>query len=218
MPWFFPSHRWPVPAWQCTRRHTHPYKCQMVMQHMSRNLQWSYPINYSHTSPPQNGYKCNNCPWKFTLASELTIHCRGTHDTRRHTCLWCPRYFINQQELVKHSNEHHHFSCSFCNDIFPSQIELVAHQAVKHGRLVWEEQEHQEEQASEEIPHFTCNHCTNSFSSQKGLDNHTIKFHTYIYGKCYKVFRDNTELDFHMDMIHNLTPRSLPAKYPDDNA
>ena len=117
---------------------------------------------------------------------------------------------------MKHSNKHHNFSCSFCNDIFPSQLELVAHQVVKHRRSTSEEQRHQEAHISEEMPHFTCNHFTHSVPSQKNLNNHNIKFHTFAYGKCYKVFKDEVELDFHMDRTQDPTPRKLPAKHPKD--
>ena len=129
--------------------------------------------------PPTEQLPVRRVPWRFSLVLELRIHSRGIHDARKYACLWCPRYFINKQELLKHSKEYHTFSCNLCNYIFPSQIELVAHQAVKHGRLASEEQEHQEEQASEEMPH-----CAHSFPSQKDLDDHTIKFHTFVCGKC----------------------------------
>ena len=39
----------------------------------------------------ENSYECDECNWKFSIVSELSIHRRDIHDTRRHSCYWCTR-------------------------------------------------------------------------------------------------------------------------------
>ena len=73
-----------------------------------------------------------------------------------------------------------------------------------------------EEETHQEKLHLECKHCGNNFPSQKDLDDHTIQFHIFVYRICYKVFKDSTKLDVHMDRIHDLTPRRLPAKHLED--
>ena len=63
---------------------------------------------------------------------------------------------------------------------------------------------------------FSCNQCVNFFSSQKDLDNHTCKYHTFICQICQHVSKTLPELDFHKDIMHNTTPRKLPAIHPKD--
>ena len=89
----------------------------------------------------ENSYECDECNWRFTLISELTIHGREFHDTREHTCYWCMRYFQTPELLLQHRNREHNFECSMCNDAFPSEDQLTAHQVVKHGKLITEADE-----------------------------------------------------------------------------
>ena len=63
---------------------------------------------------------------------------------------------------------------------------------------------------------FSCDQCVNFFSSQKDLDDHTCKHHTFICQICQHVSKTLPELDFHMDIMHDTTPKSLPAKHPKD--
>ena len=82
----------------------------------------------------ENSYECDECNWRFTLISELTIHGREFHDTREHACYWCTRYFQTPKLLLQHRNREHNFECSMCNNAFPSEDQLTAHQVVKHGK------------------------------------------------------------------------------------
>ena len=63
---------------------------------------------------------------------------------------------------------------------------------------------------------FSCNQCVNFFSSQKDLDDHTCKYHTFICQICQHVSKTLPELDFHKDIMHDTTPRKLPATHPKD--
>ena len=63
---------------------------------------------------------------------------------------------------------------------------------------------------------FSCNQCVNFFSSQKDLDDHTCKYHTFICQICQHISKTLPELDFHKDIMHNTTPRKLPATHPKD--
>ena len=90
-------------------------------------------------------YECDECDWRFTLISELTIHGREFHDTREHACYWCTRYFQTPELLLQHRNREHSFECSMCNDAFPSEDQLTAHQVVKHGKPITEEDERREQ-------------------------------------------------------------------------
>ena len=63
---------------------------------------------------------------------------------------------------------------------------------------------------------FSCNQCMNFFSSQKDLDDHTCKYHTFICQICQHVSKTLPELDFHKDIMHDTTPRKLPATHPED--
>ena len=89
----------------------------------------------------ENSYECDECNWRFTLISELTIHGREFHDTREHACYWCTRYFQTPELLLQHRNKEHNFECCMCNDAFPSEDQLMAHQVVKHGKLITEADE-----------------------------------------------------------------------------
>ena len=86
----------------------------------------------------ENSYECDECNWRFTLISELTIHGCEFHNTREHACHWCMRYFQTPELLLQHGNREHNFECSMCNDAFPSEDQLTAHQVVKHGKLITE--------------------------------------------------------------------------------
>ena len=92
----------------------------------------------------ENSYECDECNWRFTLISELTIHGREFHDTREHACYWCMRYFQTPELLLQHRNREHNFECIMCNDAFPSEDQLTAHQVVKHGKPITEADEWQE--------------------------------------------------------------------------
>ena len=63
---------------------------------------------------------------------------------------------------------------------------------------------------------FSCDQCVNFFSSQKDLDDHTYKYHTFICQICQHVSKTLPELDFHKDIMHNTTPRKLPAIHPEE--
>ena len=89
--------------------------------------------------PTENTYECDECNWRFTLISELTIHGREFHDTREHACYWCMRYYQTPELLLQHRNREHSFECIMCNDAFPSEDQLTAHQVVKHRKPITEE-------------------------------------------------------------------------------
>ena len=183
----------------------------------------------------ENSYKCDECNWRFTLISELTIHGREFHDTREHACHWCTRYFQTPELLLQHRNREHNFECSMCNDAFPSENQLTAHHVVKHGKPItetdeWRErmkeaqekrdkkrdQRHKRKEATRTPATFSCDQCMNFFSSQKDLDDHTCKYHTFICKICQHISKTLPELDFHKDIMHDTTPRKLPAIHPKD--
>ena len=70
----------------------------------------------------ENSYECDECNWRFTLISELTIHGREFHDTREHACYWCMSYFQTPELLLQHRNRELNFEFSMCNDAFPSFV------------------------------------------------------------------------------------------------
>ena len=169
------------------------------------------------------------------MISELTIHGRGFHNTREHACHWCTRYFQTPELLLQHRNREHNFECSMCNDAFPSEDQLTAHHIVKHGKPITEADERQErmkeaqekrdkkrdqrqrrKEAASTPATFSCNQCVNFFSSQKDLDDHMCKYHTFICQICQHVSKTLPELDFHKDIMHDTTPRKLPATHPED--
>ena len=183
----------------------------------------------------ENSFECDECNWRFTLISELTIHGREFHDTREHACHWCTRYFQTPELLLQHGNREHNFECSMCNDAFPSEDQLTAHQVVKHGKPITEADERRErmkeaqekrdkkrdqrqrrKEAASTPATFSCDQCVNFFSSQKDLDDHTCKYHTFICQICQHVSKTLPELDFHKDIMHDTTPRKLPATHPKD--
>ena len=183
----------------------------------------------------ENSYKCDECNWRFTLISELTIHGREFHDTREHACYWCTRYFQTPELLLQHRNREHNFECSMCNDAFPSEDQLTAHQVVKHGKPITEadeqrermkeaqekrdkkrDQRHKRKEVARTPATFSCDQCVNFFSSQKDLGDHTCKHYTFICQICQHVSKTLPELDFHKDIMHDTTPRKLPAIHPED--
>ena len=122
-----------------------------------------------------------------------------------------------------------------CNDAFPSEDQLTAHQVVKHGKPITEADEQREQmkeaqekrdkkrdqrqrgkEAASTPATFSCDQCMNFFSSQKDLDDHTCKYHTFICQICQHVSKTLPELDFHKDIMHDTTPRKLPAIHPKD--
>ena len=134
----------------------------------------------------QNSFECDECNWKFSTVSELTIHGRDIHDSRRHSCFWCPRYFRTPKLLLQHRNDNHNFECTMCNDAFPSALELTAHQTARHGKPITEEDEqyekrkdakelrdkrreqrHKREAATKTIPTFSCDQCAWATSTNR---------------------------------------------------
>ena len=113
--------------WSCSR-------CREIFDNLTELMEHTR----IHT---ENSYECDECNWRFTLISELTIHGREFHDTREHACHWCTRYFQTPELLLQHGNREHNFECSMCNDAFPSEDQLTAHQVVKHGKPITEEDE-----------------------------------------------------------------------------
>ena len=110
--------------WSCRR-------CEEIFDNLTQLMEYTG----IHT---ENSYKCDECNWKFTLISELTIHGHEFHDTWENACYWCMRYFQTLELLLQHRNREHNFECSMCNNAFPSEDQLTAHQVVKHGRLITE--------------------------------------------------------------------------------
>ena len=183
----------------------------------------------------ENSYECDECNWRFTLISELTIHVREFHDTREHACHWCTRYFQTPELLLQHRNREHNFECSMCNNAFPSEDQLTAHQVVKHGKRITEADERRErmkesqekrdkkrdqrykrKEAARTPATFSCDQCVNFFFSQKDLDDHTCKYHIFICQICQHVSKTLPELDFHKDIMYDTTPRKLPVIHPED--
>ena len=183
----------------------------------------------------ENTYECDECNWRFTLISELTIHGREFHDTREHACNWCTRYFQTPELLLQHRNREHNFECIMCNDAYPSEDQLTAHQVVKHGKPITEEDKRREqlkeaqerrdkkkdqrlkrEEATRTPATFSCDQCMNFFSSQRELDDHIHKYHTFICDVCQHISKTLPELDFHKDIMHDTTPRKVPAKHCKD--
>ena len=72
------------------------------------------------------------------------------------------------------------------------------------------------EEATRTPATFSCDQCVNFFSSQRELDDHTHKYHTFICEICQHISKTLPELDFHKDIMHDTTPRKLPAKHPKD--
>ena len=122
-----------------------------------------------------------------------------------------------------------------CNDAFPLEDKLMAHQVVKHGRPITEDDERQKqlkgaqkrrdrrreqrlkrEEAAKAPATFSCNQCINFFSSRKDLDNPIYKCHTFICQICQHTCKTQPELDFHVDIMHNTTPKKSTAKHPED--
>ena len=117
--------------WSCSRCREIFDNLTQLMEHMR-----------IHT---ENSYECDECNWRFTLISELTIHGHEFHDTREHACDWCMRYFQTPELLLQHRKRVHNFECSMCNDAFPSEDQLTAHQVVKHGKPITEADERREQ-------------------------------------------------------------------------
>ena len=122
-----------------------------------------------------------------------------------------------------------------CNDAFSSEDQLTAQQVVKHGKPIteadeWREQMkeaqekkdkkrdqgHKRKEVARTPATFSCDQCVNFFSSQKDLDDHTCKHHTFICQICQHISKTLPELDFHKDIMHDTTPRKLPAIQPED--
>ena len=78
------------------------------------------------------------------------------------------------------------------------------------------EQCHKREEVARTPATFSCDHCVNFFSKQKDLDDHICEYHTFVCPLCNHVSKTEGELDFHRDIMHDTTPRSLPAKSPGD--
>ena len=205
--------------WSCSR-------CREIFDNLTQLMEHTR----IHT---ENSYECDECNWRFTLISELTIHGREFHDTREHACYWCMRYFQTPELLLQHRNREHNFECSMCNNAFPSEDQLTAHQVVKHGKPIteadeWQEQmkeaqekrdkkrdqRHKREEVARTPATFSCDQCVNFFSSQKDLDDHTCKHHTFICQICQHVSKTLPEFDFHMDIMHDTTPKKLPPNIP----
>ena len=91
--------------WSCSR-------CKETFNNLNQLMEHTR----MHT---ENTYECDECNWKFTLVSELTIHGCEFHDTRDNACYWCPEYFLTPELLLQHNNREHNFECSRCNDAFP---------------------------------------------------------------------------------------------------
>ena len=90
--------------WSCSR-------CREIFDNLNQLMEHTR----IHT---ENTYECDECNWRFTLISELTIHGREFHDTREHACYWCTRYFQTPELLLQHRNREHNFECIMCNDAF----------------------------------------------------------------------------------------------------
>ena len=118
-----------------TTYHLRPNGVVADAERSSSNLTQLMEHTRIHT---ENSYECDECNWRFTLISELTIHGSEFNDTREHACHWCTRYFQTPELLLQHRNREHNFECSMCNDAFPSEDQLTAHQVVKYGKPITE--------------------------------------------------------------------------------
>ena len=78
------------------------------------------------------------------------------------------------------------------------------------------DQRHKRKEAARTPATFSCDQCVNFFSSQKDLDDHTCKYHTFICQICQHISKTLPDLDFHKDIMHDTTPRKLPAIHPKD--
>ena len=78
------------------------------------------------------------------------------------------------------------------------------------------DQRHKREEVARTPATFSCDQCVNFFSSQKDLDDHICKHHTFICQICQHVSRTLPELDFLIEIMHDTTPKSLPAKHAED--
>ena len=79
------------------------------------------------------------------------------------------------------------------------------------------DQQLKREEAARTPATFSCDQCINFFSSQKDLNDHICKHHTFICQICQHISKTLPELDFHIDIMHDTTPKSLPAKHLEDD-
>ena len=165
---------------------------------------------------PENKYHCDECSWHFNFIHALAIHGQDCHNTRHHSCQWCPKYFNTAEELLQHIHSNHHFECTSCYVSFPTADELKEHEVVKHGGAQPSEEEQlllrrreqklkaqqdkerrekAREQAATQEKYFSCTQCLKGFGSQKDLGDHTTREHVFVCGECYKIFISAMERD-----------------------
>ena len=78
------------------------------------------------------------------------------------------------------------------------------------------DQRHKRKGATRTPATFSYDQCVNFFFSQKDLDDHMCKYHTFICQICQHVSKTLPELDFQKDIMHDTTPKKLPAIHPED--
>lgn len=87
---------------------------------------------YKHTNA-----SCEYCPEKFTTLRDLKQHCLTTHTEQLiiRKCDLCPRKFILNSQLVIHMHNHdrtQRYHCNVCSETFASEMQLKGHTRAVH--------------------------------------------------------------------------------------
>ena len=156
------------------------------------------------------------------MIAALTLHGQDCHDTRKHACSWCTKYFDNVDGLYKHN-----FECTICYNAFYTAEELEEHSKMEHGGLQPSEQEMQAQRHGEErleregckkeraeaeagrTAYFPCKECVEGFNTRVELDRHTVHKHIFICGECLRTFKTKAERDAHMKKDHKDVPTQM---------
>ena len=160
-------------------------------------------------------FVCMQCDHRFKSASELSNHCRNSHDelnSNKYSCSVCEMTFETWNDLNEHDGTHKSFDCAVCVYTSENEEDLNTHMLSHRGEKPYAccecdyKFENKDQLLTHEIEHkpYACPDCTFRTASKLVCERHMLT-HTeekpYKCKNCIEKFVSSDELRLHV-IVH----------------
>lgn len=198
------------------KMHKKPYKCDICGQCFGRIsfIRQHMKMHINHIDKP---YKCKFCAKRFTIKTELKLHCRTKHvKVKKYKCDNCTNLIFNTySELYEHNMIMHtidmtyseySYKCKICGKSFKSPDDLKNHSIEIHKPIIKETLKCNDTNvpvSSNNVKPYKCEKCNEKcltvIELKTHIENNHKKQKTYKCENCKKIFSVKADLNVHLN-------------------